>query len=271
MFDLLRRTFKQLLAAGILAGLAQPAMADLWSGFYTSSAPAPKATPAAQPSTRPAKTNSALCLSAILAAEEKYNIPDHLLLSIGIQEAGRNSTDGLTVWPWTVNAAGEGVFFSNREDAQDWVRQKQAQGVNSIDVGCMQVNLRWHGAQFASQDAAFDPQQNVDYAARFLLGLYQSTGDWKTAAGRYHSATQEHHDRYLASLARNQQVVFSSLDRLRGLAGRVNPVQITRSLRPKLPPPPVFWGGEAEGTTYSIYSNAPIQPVLPAFLNSPES
>ena len=40
-----------------------------------------------------------------------------------------------------------------------------------MDVGCMQVNLYHHAHAFSSLDNAFDPQSNVDYAARFLRSI----------------------------------------------------------------------------------------------------
>jgi hypothetical protein len=247
---------------------AQGAQADLFTGFYTSSAPKPKV---AQSQRIPSVTTGARCLSAILTAQERHAIPDNLLLAIGIQEAGRNGPEGLAVWPWTANAAGEGVFFNNRIEAEAWVTKKLAEGVKSIDVGCMQVNLHWHGENFPSLSLAFDPERNVDYAARFLRNLYRETGDWTEAAGRYHSATEKHQKRYLASLTRNQEVVDSQMPRLTALANSFNrPIQVAEATEPKAPPPPVFWASAAaSGPNYSIYTTQPLQPVLPAFRNSP--
>ncbi|GAA6209892.1 hypothetical protein NBRC116601_31850 [Cognatishimia sp. WU-CL00825] len=240
--------------------IADRAVADLFSNLYASSAPVV----VQKPKTVQTETTGAQCIAAILQAEAKHGIPDHLLLSIGIQEAGRTGPAGLAVWPWTVNANGQGAFFKNRTDAQAWVREKQAEGINSIDVGCMQINLRWHGEQFASQDAAFDPILNADYAARFLKDLYRQTGTWELAAGRYHSATDIHQARYLASLERNRKVVAKDLDRLMALAEQAAPqaVQLAKAA-PKLPAPPVFWSAAENGATYSIYSNSPLRPVLP--------
>lgn len=248
---------------------APAAQADLFSGLFASAprAEAPELSLQEQPRTVATAENGAACLAAIFEAQERYGIPNNLLLAIGIQEAGRTGPDGLTVWPWTVNANGEGAFFKNRQDAQDWVREKQAQGIRSIDVGCMQVNLRWHGDQFPHQDAAFDPTMSADYAARFLLSLYQETGSWNKAAGRYHSATPKYQSIYLGKLTRNQQVVARDFPRLAAMAERFSAVKVAQASVPEvpqLPTPTVFWGG-TEGESFSIYSNSPIQPVLPTY------
>lgn len=258
---MLRRAISYVVALMLTASLAQ---ADLFTSLYASPAPDPQSLPLSLEIAKDRPTTGAQCVAAILEAEQKYDIPGHLLLAIGIQEAGRNGPAGLAVWPWTVNANGEGAFFQTREDAQDWVRQKQSEGINSIDVGCMQVNLRWHGHQFASQDAAFDPKLNADYAARFLLGLYQETGAWDKAAGRYHSATEVHQRKYLNSLGRNRQVVGREIERLTALARSFVPHEVAEVVIPKAPPPPVFWSSSESGG-YSIYSNTSIRPLLPEY------
>lgn len=248
----------------VFVAMVSVAQADLFSNLYAAPKPAPQAQPQFLEAAKDRPTTGAQCIAAILEAEQKYDIPGHLLLAIGVQEAGRNGPAGLAVWPWTANANGEGAFFQTREAAQDWVRQKQAEGINSIDVGCMQINLRWHGHHFPSQDAAFDPKLNADYAARFLLGLYKETGAWDKAAGRYHSATDVHRRRYLESLGRNRQVVGRDIERLTALARSYVPQELAQARIPDTPPPPVFWSGSESGS-YSIYSNSPIRPMLPEY------
>ena len=263
----MRRSVQTYLHAAVLAMFpASFAQADLFTNLYASAKPAPTVQQEYNAPSKDRVTTGAQCVSAILDAEQRYNIPGHLLLAIGIQEAGRNGPAGLAVWPWTVNANGEGAFFATRQEAQAWVRQKQAEGINSIDVGCMQVNLHWHGDQFPHQDAAFDPFMNADYAARFLVDLYRQTGSWQEAAGRYHSATDEHQSRYLKSLAHNQQVVDQDIQRLTALARSFVPADYTTAevVVPKAPPPPVFWSSSESGS-YSIYSNTPIRPMLPEY------
>jgi transglycosylase-like protein with SLT domain len=72
-----------------------------------------------------------------------------------------------------------------------FVADKLAGGVESIDVGCMQINLKHHPDAFSSLDDAFDPAANVAYGADFLKSLHDQTNGWLAAARRYHSATPE--------------------------------------------------------------------------------
>ena len=82
------------------------------------------------------------------------------------------------------------------------MRREQARGAVSFDVGCFQINFRWHGENFDSVEQMFDPAANSDYAARFMAELYAETRDWTRAAGYYHSRTPEFHNRYSARFAR---------------------------------------------------------------------
>jgi Transglycosylase SLT domain len=134
----------------------------------------------------------ALCDSAITTAEYSSRLPPHLLQAIAQVESGRpdSSSGRLQPWPWTINAEGEGAFFASKAQAIAAVRTLQARGVRSIDVGCMQVNLMFHPAAFASLENAFDPHANALYAAHFLNALHGSSRDWSGAIGAYHSQTQ---------------------------------------------------------------------------------
>jgi hypothetical protein len=88
-----------------------------------------------------------------------------------------------------VQAENQSHYFASKTAAIRWVQQAEAEGITSIDVGCMQVNLMYHPFAFRTLDEAFDPGRNADYAARFLLSLHAATGDWQEAAGQYHSQT----------------------------------------------------------------------------------
>jgi hypothetical protein len=138
--------------------------------------------------TASAKDDPAACLGLIKSAEKSQAIPEGLLKAIGFTESGRVTADGRRVpWPWTVNAQGQGYYFEAKKDAIAFVEGLQARGVSVIDVGCMQVNLYYHPAAFASLDAAFDPATNVAYAAKFLNELKAETDDWSIATQYYHS------------------------------------------------------------------------------------
>ena len=139
-----------------------------------------------------------VCRPAVEAAERAAAIPPHLLAAIARVESGRRDalTGAVNPWPWTINVEGQGFFYDSKAEAISAVREFQAKGIRSIDVGCMQVNLMHHPDAFPNLELAFDPQFNANYAARFLRELYGQTGDWEKAAAHYHSATPEVGDDY---------------------------------------------------------------------------
>jgi hypothetical protein len=138
----------------------------------------------------PPPSPSLLCDTAIAGTERAARLPPRLLGAIADVESGRPDAAGnVHPWPWTINAEGRGQFFASKRDAVEAVRTLQAQGMRSIDVGCMQVNLMHHPNAFASLDEAFDPVANAAYAARFLNTLYGISGSWVKATAAYHSQT----------------------------------------------------------------------------------
>ncbi len=132
---------------------------------------------------------SQLCRAATSSVEQVSRIPDQLLSAISKVESGRVDPRSGTVqaWPWTINAEGVGHYYESKAEAIAAAQAFQAQGIRSIDVGCLQVNLSYHPGAFASLDQAFDPQSNATYAASFLQTLFQQQGSWPHAAAAYHS------------------------------------------------------------------------------------
>ncbi len=137
---------------------------------------------------------------ARLAAEAgaEAGIPDGLLPAISLVEAGRGTGNGgIAPWPWTLNEGGKGMYFDTREEALAYLAEALARGVTNIDIGCMQLNWKWHSAGFASPEEMIDPVRNTRYAARFMTELHNRLGSWEVAASAYHSTDPERGQRYL--------------------------------------------------------------------------
>lgn len=139
-----------------------------------------------------------LCDRAARVAARSRDVPYDVLQAISRAETGRSAAGGLEPWPWTVNMEGAGKWFASEDEARAYVFRHFKRGARSFDVGCFQVNYKWHGAAFRSIDDMFDPVLNADYAAKFLLELYDEFGSWSAAAGAYHSRTQSHARSYTA-------------------------------------------------------------------------
>jgi hypothetical protein len=135
-----------------------------------------------------------LCLAAAADAAEESGVPYAVLLAIMLVETGRQGRP----WPWTVNLNGKGHWLDSAIAAEDLVAQALDEGATQVDLGCFQVNQRWHGAAFPTLADMLDPGQNAAYAAAYLARQYENAGDWAAAAAAYHSATPDHAQRYRA-------------------------------------------------------------------------
>jgi hypothetical protein len=188
--------------------------------------------------TIPGLPTQALCAAETAKAERAYGIPSQLLDAISLVESGRYDSESRAVlaWPWTVMAEGEGRYFPTKADAVAEVKKLKARGVKNIDVGCMQVNLMYHGSAFASLEDAFEPAANVGYAARFLKGLYGSTSHWPTAASYYHSQTPHLAASYREKLMKvwNGGGSAKAIASLSPVAPQRQPLQPTTGPRPSL-------------------------------------
>ena len=145
---------------------------------------------------------ASLCDRAAINAANTSNVPLDVLRAISRAETGRASSGGLQPWPWTVNMEGTGRWFATLDEARSYVFSHFKTGARSFDVGCFQINYKWHGEAFRSIDDMFDPQINADYAAKFLTELYGEFGNWADAAGAYHSRAPKFATKYSARFGR---------------------------------------------------------------------
>lgn len=120
-------------------------------------------------------------------AAHNADIPSVVLFAIALQESGIRVRGRLLPWPWTLNIAGTPYRFATRQAACHALLQALArQEAKRVDVGLGQTNLGYHGKRFASPCEALDPYRNLAVTAALLQEHYVATGDWVSAAGRYH-------------------------------------------------------------------------------------
>jgi hypothetical protein len=173
-----------------------------------------------------------LCEDAAARASAASGVPVSVLRAIALTETGRTKHGSFRPWPWTVNMEGRGAWFDSYEEARDYVARHHAQGARSYDVGCFQINYRWHGQHFRSVEEMFDPDANAAYAARFLSELYAELGDWSRAAGAYHSRTPSFAGRYRERFDRIRA-------RLLAATGETQATEVVTAAAVSPPPVPV--------------------------------
>lgn len=130
-----------------------------------------------------ASAQGADCASLIARTESTRNIPRGLLMAIAVTESALNGRPN----PFAMNIAGRSYFANGYQDMANVISANWSRGVKSIDVGCMQVNLKYHGMKFARMTDLLDPNTNVQYGASFLISLATQAGSWKDAVMSYHN------------------------------------------------------------------------------------
>lgn len=130
-----------------------------------------------------AATTANPCEGEILRASAKYGVPAGILYAVGLAETGRKGS----LQPNALNIDGAAVFPTSRNDALRRFETAATAGAKFIDVGCMQINHRYHGDKFAGVSDMLEPRRNVDYAARFLVQLKGRHQTWTMAVARYHA------------------------------------------------------------------------------------
>ena len=145
---------------------------------------------------KPAYSNSLTnCFNLTEKYGKQFNIPDKLLTSISLVESGIKKNNNFVSWPWTLNVSGKPMFFDNKNDALNFLKKNYKN--KNIDVGCMQISMKYHINEFDSLDNMLDPDSNVKYAAKFLKKLFLKYKRWNEAIARYHSSIPIRKKQYL--------------------------------------------------------------------------
>lgn len=137
----------------------------------------------ASTSSAPAATGGGACEREILSAAARYAVPPGILYSVGLAETGRKGS----LQPYALNIEGKAVFADSEAQAIRIFDSARADGKRLIDLGCMQINYRYHHEAFSSVADMLDPRRNVDFAARFLADLHARHQTWTMAVARYHA------------------------------------------------------------------------------------
>ena len=147
--------------------------------------------------------NKPNCEDLANQVEREENLPSHLLSSISRVEAGRKLSNGeVRGWPWSINHAGKGLYFETKEGALKYLKNAVANGSRNIDVGCMQLNYRWHKGGFTSLEDMFDPFKNINYAADFVKELFERHKNWEDTIKHYHSNKEKFNIPYHKKVAK---------------------------------------------------------------------
>ena len=181
-----------------------------------------------------------LCENTIESVELQTDIPKGLLLGIGKAEAIRKINNKYIIWPWTINHAGKSLFFDNKEQMKNYVFKNLKRKDFNIDVGCMQINIKWHKNNFKKISDMFEVTPNISYAASFLKQLKNKHGSWDKAIKHYHSSDPKKNNPYLIKVknfwkkAENRKIIKVETNKIESLK-KTNETSLANLIRERQP------------------------------------
>lgn len=144
---------------------------------------------------------------------KKTSVPVEILWAVAQTESGFNGAP----WPWSINFRGKGYYFTNKTKVIAFLKSTPKHLRAYTDLGCMQLNFRYHGYKFRNIYEMLDIEKNMYIAARYLRELYKREKlyrlkhkkpvnekiIWSYAIGDYHSRRNKPGYRYTAKVAKH--------------------------------------------------------------------
>ncbi|WP_257291840.1 transglycosylase SLT domain-containing protein [Endozoicomonas sp. ONNA1] len=121
----------------------------------------------------------------------RHGIDPYLLYSVALAESasgrGDKGSKQISPWPWTLRTLSDAYYGLNKSDAEKKLQEMQKTDNDSIDVGLMQVNYRYHKDKVSNITDLLDPATNLDVGAQILsTAIKSSPNDLELGVGRYH-------------------------------------------------------------------------------------
>lgn len=153
------------------------------------------------------------CTDHILAAEKENNIPSGMLLAVSLVESGGGGSPN----PYIMNVRGRAIVPQSEAEAARYLRDNKGNLRGSVYAGCMQLSLTHHKQAFRPVEKIVNPEENVRYAAKYLVQLRREVGSWAGAVVRYNGASGQKAAAYQCKV--RQQLVSLGADSSAALIG----------------------------------------------------
>jgi len=124
----------------------------------------------------------------IWTSAETKGVDPYLLYAVALAESKKVNGKVVRPWPWAVNVAGKGYWFSDLREAEAFVDSQLNAGVRNMDIGPLQINVLWHGHRVTNPKELFHLPTAVSVGADILSeALASAPNDLALAVGRYHN------------------------------------------------------------------------------------
>ena len=118
----------------------------------------------------------------------KRGLDPYILYAVALVESAKVSKRIAKPWPWALNRQGRPFIPSSLAEAKDILGGALAKGIRNIDVGLMQVNIRWQGHRVRQPEDLLDPETNLRVGADVLAeSIGSAPGNLILGIGRYHA------------------------------------------------------------------------------------
>ena len=134
------------------------------------------------------------CLKAINLMADKTIVPLNLLLQVAKVESGYGAHK--IPWPWAIQVQGKSYYFKTQSAAYLYIKHLLSLGIENFDVGCFQINWRWHKDKIRTPQELLNPLNNTLIAAQFLIDLKTRHASWMKAVSNYHSSNPQQGKNY---------------------------------------------------------------------------
>lgn len=123
----------------------------------------------------------------------RHGIDPYILYAVALTESRKNDGQNRVIPSlWAINNAGNAFIPGSQQEAEALLYRLMDQGKRNIDVGIMQVNLRWHGHRVAKPEQLLNLSTNLEIGARVLSDAIRSApNNLALGIGRYYSWKNE--------------------------------------------------------------------------------
>lgn len=146
-------------------------------------------------------------------------VPYKILYAVALAESNNPSEPGFAPWQWTLNIAGNGMYFDTKAEALAVLKRELLKGTRNIDICAGQINYKWNSALIPEIDKALDIDRCLGAATQVLVRelhyCEHALGklDWWCAVERYHSPGQSETQRARAvAYASRVKKIYAALD-----------------------------------------------------------
>lgn len=163
--------------------------------------------------------NSNLCGQYIKGISKHLKIIPEIVWAV----TGTESTYRGQPWPWSANYKGKPYYFKNQKALKKFVSKLSKKQRGDLDIGCMQLNYRYHGWKFNDILEMTDPHRNMILGSLYLYELYlkekiyqldkkrhnprwkipDDLHIWAIAVGRYHSHKVKNGKKYVKAVTKH--------------------------------------------------------------------